>query len=846
MKRTVLISLSAVALIALSYVTTHPSAEPVDPNFLPTNYDRPEGAIPGSAEALQQWSYQRAYPNEDLPTAGWMTAFEQREEQRASARQGQRNNTTDPWEALGPWNTAGRTLAIEINRENTTTIYAGSASGGLWRTRTGGEGAAAWERVTTGFPVLGVSSVKIAPSDTSIMYIGTGEVYNPGGAGLDPFLRPFRGSYGIGILKSTDGGQTWAKALDWTYDQERGVNDIAIHPTNPDIVYAATSEGVYKTTDGGTNWTQVHGIRMAMSLAMNPDDTDTLYAAHGNFFSTGHGIYRSYDGGSTWTQCTSGLPSTFGGKIHLDLYERSPGIIYASIGQTYQTSGTASWLCKSEDHGQTWTIVSTDDYTLWQGWFSHDVAVHPRDSMSLYAVGVECRFSTDGGTNLYSAASNGLALGTPPIGGPDGPANYIHSDIHEVEYHPDHPDTVYFGTDGGVFRRIGFTMESINGGMQTTQFYNGTSVGTVDTMMFMGGLQDNSTVLWTGTPAWQRLLGGDGSYSGLPFDGVPYRLVSYQFLNITRVDPAGNWVGIITPPQNGQVSFIAPFRVAPTNHDVLYAGRERIFLSYDGGQTWTPTGNTSFDGNFITDIAISPQDETVVVCATGPVNGPHHLFFTDDGAGSWSTADMTNLPDRYPTDLAFDPTNNQVAYVTYSGFGTGHVFKTDDFGQTWTDISGTLPDLPTSAIAVDPDDPQVIYVGNDLGIYVSEDYGATWNPFDLGLPEAIIAMDLIVSEPNRKLRLATHGNGAYQRDMLVPSNIGLEEDIAPQAQAFPNPFTDRLTVEVPNGTMIQVYDLQGRIVFEGQNPVLDTSEWPSGTYIVVAGTERVTVVKANN
>ncbi len=163
------------------------------------------------------WSYQGAYPSESLPAAGWATAFHERAERLAVSRN-TRNNSTQPWEAMGPWNTAGRTLAIEINRPNPSTMYVGSTSGGLWRTRSGGDGAAAWERVTTGFPVLGVSTVRIAPSDTSIMYIGTGEVYNPGGAGLDPWLRPFKGSYGIGILKSTDGGQSWGKALDWTYD----------------------------------------------------------------------------------------------------------------------------------------------------------------------------------------------------------------------------------------------------------------------------------------------------------------------------------------------------------------------------------------------------------------------------------------------------------------------------------------------------------------------------------------------------------------------------------------------------------------------------------------------------
>lgn len=839
MKRLALFSLMALGTLALILWATY-EAPQSDPNFIPTNYERAPDALPGAAKALNSWSYQRSYPFESLPAAGFATAFQQRTPESASTRS---NANPAPWEPLGPWNTAGRTLAIEINRQNPNTMYVGTASGGLWRTRTGGDGAAAWERVTTGFPVLGVSTVRIAPSDTSIMYIGTGEVYNPGGAGLDPFLRPYRGSYGIGILKSTDGGQTWSKALDWTYDQGLGVNDIAIDPTDPNIVYAATTIGVYKTTDGGISWTKIHSVSMAMSLALNPIDTDTLYAGHGNFFSPGYGIYRSYDGGSTWTQCTSGLPSTFGGKIHLDIYERSPGIIMASIGNSTSSANSASWLCRSEDHGQTWSVVSTVDYSLWQGWFSHDVDMHPRDSMQLFAVGVECMRSTNGGTTLFTAANNGLVLGTPPIAGPDGGNNYIHSDIHEVEYHPTQPDTVYFGTDGGVFRRIGFNMGSINGGMQTTQFYNGTSTGTVDTLIYVGGLQDNSTVIWTGSPAWQRVVGGDGSYSALPFDGVPYRLVSAQNLNMFRIDAAGNINSVIGPSTNGLAAFIAPYRICPTDNDRIYAGRERVFLSYDGGNSWTPTGPTSLDGNFITDIAVSHQNEDVAVCATGPVNGAHHIYTTNDGAGSWIAVNMSSLPDRYPTDLAFDPLNDSIIYVTYSGFGSGHVFVTENFGQSWADITGSLPDIPTNAIAIDPDYPHMIYIGNDLGVYVSEDFGNTWNSFETGLPEAVIAMDLVVSSANRKLRLATHGNGAYQREMLMPSNISAEEQIAPQAQIYPNPFTDHLNIEVPHGTMVDVVDMQGRTVYSGDPGLLDTEKWASGAYVVRVGNESHRIVK---
>ncbi len=828
MKKTAITLTSFLLLFALGFLFFGPQSG----DQLPVKSERDPEAVSGAMEALESWSLQRSYPFEELPSAGYVQAFEEREAIFASGREAE---TTSPWEALGPWNTAGRTLTLEINKLNPTTIWLGSASGGIWRTRTGGEGAEAWHRIATGFPVLGVSSIKLAPSDTSIVYAGTGEVYNIDGAGLDPWIRPFRGSYGIGILKSADGGATWTKSLDWSYDQERGVNDLAIHPTNPNIVYAATSNGVYKTIDGGMNWTQINSTPMAMSLALNTTDTDTLYAAFGNLNSTGKGIYRSYDAGATWTQCTSNLPTTFGGKIHLDLYENNPSIIYASIGNSTSQANGASWLCRSANHGQTWTVQSTSDYTLWQGWFSHDVAIHPNDPNELYAVGVECRISTNSGTSLFAAANNGLNLGTPPINGPDGGPNYIHSDIHEVEYHPTQPDTVYFGTDGGMFRRTGSTMKSLNGGLQTTQFYNGTNTGSVDTMIFMGGLQDNSTVIWTGSPAWQRVLGGDGSYSGLPFDGVPYRLASYQNLNIGRIDVSGNWVQVVSPPGSGISAFIAPYRIAPSDNNVMYAGRERVFYSNDGGQNWSPTGPSSFDGNFFTDLAVSLTNSDKAIGATGPYLGPHHIYTTDNGGASWTTANMSGLPDRYPVDVAFDPTNDNVVYVTYSGFGTGHVFRSEDLGQTWADITGTLPDIPTNAIAIDQDYPNVLYVGNDLGVYVSEDYGNTWNVFDTGLPEAVIAMDLVISKPNRKLRLATHGNGAYQRDLIVPSGIGITEESGTAINAFPNPFQHTLNISLREQGSYTVLNAQGQVVSEGESgreapTQINTSHWASGHY----------------
>ncbi|MCB0270637.1 MAG: hypothetical protein KDH95_20945, partial [Calditrichaeota bacterium] len=401
---------------------------------------------------------------------GHFAAFEHnRQTLRKNASQ-----TADGWQTMGPHNYGGRTLAVVFNPQNPNTIFAGSASGGLWRSTTGGIGVDAWDYLPTGFPVLAVSSIAIAPSDSNIMYIGTGEVYNYQAAGTGAAYRSTRGTYGIGILKSTDGGQSWEKSLDWSSNQQRGVWAIKIDPNNEAVIWAATTEGVFKSIDTGANWTQVHSVILAMDLAIDPLNSDNVLVGCGNFGSTGHGIYRTTNGGANWTKITSGVPSAFAGKVQLDVYPSPFGTQFlASIGNGFSTtSGNASWLCKSSDNGQTWQIMSTQDYSQWQGWYSHDAAFNPSDFNEITAVGIEVYQSTNGGSTLQQKSSGNAFGGVIPPGSPEGAPTYVHADIHDIKYHPTNPEIIYFATDGGVFRSIdgGSTFAGCNGGYQTTQF----------------------------------------------------------------------------------------------------------------------------------------------------------------------------------------------------------------------------------------------------------------------------------------------------------------------------------------------------------------------------------------
>ncbi|MFQ5601755.1 MAG: FlgD immunoglobulin-like domain containing protein [bacterium] len=771
--------------------------------------------------SLEFWNDQRAYPTNSIPDAGFFSAFQYSKSNLS--------NTFDsllvqPWQTLGPHNIGGRTLALALNPQNPQTLYAGSASGGLWRSYSGGVGAQAWEYVSTGFPVLGVSAIAIAEHDSNVIYIGTGEVYNYQNAGTGFTLRPTRGSYGIGILKTTDGGMTWTPSLDWTANQKRGVWAVRINPLNPNTVWAATTEGVYKSLDAGTSWHLQNSTKMIMDLVLHTQDTNTVYIAAGNLRSSGRGIYRTQDGGQTWEPLIQGLPDDFGGKVQLATCASAGNILYASFGNSTSSRDSFTRLCRTEDGGDTWQIVNSTDYSLWQGWFSHDVAVHPQQAHVLMAVGISVWKSTSAGEILNEKGGGGIPYGRPPVGGPEGPANYVHADIHDVIYDPSNPNVIYFATDGGIFRSTdgGETFEGCNGGYQTTQFYQGVASSRQDSLLLIGGMQDNGSAIFDGQLAWQRVWGGDGAFTAIHSKNDRIIYTSSQRLNIVKsFDRGANWNRLTKVPDTGGTAFIAPFILAETDPEVIYAGRSVVYKSTNGGLSWQSTNSgPPLDRNPLLAFAISHQNDDVVYASTAPVYFRAGVYRTTNSGATWENI-TGNLPDRYPVDLAVDANDDATVYVVFSGFGTSHLFMSPDAGESWQDIGAGLPDVPTSAIVVDPEFPDHLYVGNDLGVYVTTNGGRNWLEYSTGLPDAVIVMDLIISPVNRKLRVATHGNGFFERPLIQgnltevvkhPISVG-EFKLAAN---YPNPFNPSTTIEYvlpgPALVRLEIFNLKGERV----------------------------------
>ncbi len=718
---------------------------------------RPEESEHGAPEdplARSEWfRTQRAYPYQHIPAGARLRSMEQLNEMIQTESEtvgvgGVMSSVT--WALVGPEptntgyaypTTSGRVTALAVDPTTSSTVYAGGADGGVWKTTNSGT---TWTPMTDGQSSLSIGSIAIAPSNHEVIYVGTGEEnFNSDGYA------------GVGILKSTNAGSSWT--LTTGPFNSIDIGSLAVHPTNDDVVLAATTNGVYLTTNGGSSWTQVIS-GTATAVVFNPSNGNTAYAAVEN-----EGVYVSTNEGSSWTtdngSGSTGLPTSDLGRIALAIAPSSTSTLWASIGNS--SNGNLLGLYKSTNGGSSWTKESVTDYCTPQCWYDNVVAVDPGNASVVYAGGSE-----DNGT-LFQTTNGGSSWTNVTLG-----SNLVelHEDHHALAF-SESGGVLYVGNDGGVWSNSSpasstVNWTNLNSTLAITQFYSGLSIGASDPNLAYGGTQDNGVQQYEGTIAWNYAWCGDAGWTALDFtnsNNVYASCAQYDVEKSTEGGLVGSWYPATSGISTGDRSqFIPPLVMDPVTSETLYFGTYRIYQTTNGAESWQAISSdlTSGGSATVTAIGVSPANNKIVYAGTS--NG-YVQMTSNAGSGATWTNVSSGLPNQSVTQVVPGLENSSYVYVTFSGFPSGsgqHIYRSTNNGSSWTDISKGLPNSPVNDLVIDPTYTSTLYAAMDVGVYYSTNSGSTWTTLINGLPNSAV-LALRMYKPTRTLWAATHGRGVW-------------------------------------------------------------------------------------
>jgi len=699
------------------------------------------------------------------------------------------------YRSLGPAAYSGRVTALAVptsHEPRPKTWYVGAAGGGVWKTTNGG---ITWQSVSSGLGSETVGDLAVAPSDSNILWVGTGE------------KNSLRSQYwGDGVYKSTDGAKSWTKM---GLADTRAIGRIIIHPTGSDTVYVAalghlwgtnTERGVYKTTDGGKTWTRVLFVDDTtgfVDLEMDPGDPNTLYAAawhrlrwggsHMEGVGKGSGLYKTSDGGKTWKRLTdpalkNGLPGDRIGRIGIAISAQNPKLVFAFIqvdrGVTDPAQGRFGGVFRSGDGGATWTQVN--DLQAIPHYYYDEIWVDPADSQHVFVNSAPLLESTDGGRTF---APESLSR--------------VHGDHHALWFDPHDAGHRILGNDGGASVTFDAGRAWWHMPIPIGQFYTVIVDSALVPYQICGGLQDNG--VWCGPSAtrdrigvtdadWYPVNGGDGMWVQIP-PNDPWTVYSgWQFGNVSRLDLRSWRQDDIQPAalDAGAESgydftwdWTTPILISAFDTGTVYLGANRLFRLRQGGRDWdtlgpdmtrtprqTPApeaGHTSYHAIF--SIAESPK--TPAVLWTGTDDG--FVWVSQDTGRTWA-----NVTNNFPRGAA---TSCWVSTIVASMHAQGtawltydchyrddyrpHVWRTTDFGRTWTELVNGLPaDRGSVTVFESPRNPRVLWVGTSDGVYATVDGGQRWRRFGGGFPHVMVER-MAMSYRQRELVVSTHGRGLY-------------------------------------------------------------------------------------
>jgi len=771
---------------------------------------------------------QRAYPTGEIRTEAYAEAAAWRREQL------QNRSISGIWEFVGPTNIGGRVTDIEIPFDQAQTYYVGAASGGIFKTLDAGN---TWAPIFDDQAMLSIGDMEISKNDSDIIWVGTGEV-NAGGGSL---------AYdGDGIYRSADGGATWeTKGL----PDVGSIGKIVIDPNDENIVFVGamgplfrddTNRGVFRTTDGGATWFQVlfvSDITGVIDMAMHPTNGDILYAStwervrrpeFRDYGGATSGLHRSLDGGDTWTEMTTGLPTSPSekGRISIDISQSNPDVLYARYADA---NGSIQGVYRTANGGDSWTEVNSSQLTnVGFHWWFRGIYVDPTDENTIYNVDFVVEKSTDGGNNWSTAFPN------------------VHVDQHALAFNASVTGEVLLGNDGGFYKSTNDGASSVKDNtLPITQFYR--FYGDPQNVnKLYGGTQDNNTIRTTtgSTGDWNAIYGGDGFQPLVDADNTNVIYALSQNGNLGKSTNDGASFSNATNGISGadRNNWDTPIAIDPEDSQILYYGTQRVYQTTNAAGNWTAIspdltngpggGNLSF-GTIIS-IDVSIEDSNLIYVGTDDGN----VWRTDDGGSNWIDL-SAGLPNRWVTKVKASPFNSEEVYVTLSGYrygeDNGHVYFSGDRGGTWIDISTNLPDIPVNDIEISH--YTGLYLATDIGVLGTNFPGGSWEPRGSNLPSVVVT-DLFYTPSNldeEYLYAATYGRSAYR---IYTGELGIEDEVLNKAVVYPNPVSDWVTIELGttyDALTIGLFDTMGRLVSETaysqENKIrLDVSDRASGIY----------------